>query len=92
MKKQYALSAETVDLSAEDLEVRNVGWMVTFPSEMISVLEAETTRSSDDSMFGLAAYIELWDLWMWLIVGLLLGCCIGPICLCLCRWGQGIDR
>lgn len=74
-----------MDLSPEDLVVRNVGWIVTFPSEMISVLEAETTRSSDDTMIGLAAYIDLWDLWMWLVMGLLLGCCIGPFCLCLFR-------
>lgn len=73
-----------MDLSAEDIVVRNVGWIVTFPSE-ISVLEAETTGSSDDAMIGVAAYVDLWDLWMWLVMGLLLGCCIGPICLCLCR-------
>lgn len=82
---QYATSAETVDLSAAEVVVATLGWIVTFPSEGSSTQDATSANDSGGLAVDLAEESDLWAWWVWLIYGLLMLCCLMPLCCFLCR-------
>ena len=79
---QYATSVETIDLSAADIVVATQGWIVTFPSEESST---QDTTPASGLAGDLAEESDLWAWWVWLIYGLLVACCLLPLCCFLCR-------
>eukprot|EP00752_Nemacystus_decipiens_P002102 g2010.t1 len=81
---EYGGGPETVELSAADIVVPNVGWLVTFPAEETVAQETNTARSSDGLAMGLGSDHGLWVWWVWLIYALLVACCLVPLC-CLLR-------
>lgn len=82
---QYAPSVETVDLSAADVVVATLGWIVTFPSEVSSTPDTVPASGSGGLAVDLAEETDLWAWWVWLIYGLLVACCLMPLCCFLCR-------
>ena len=69
-----------MELSAADVVVPNVGWLVTFPAEETVAQETNTARSSDGLAMGLGSDDGLWVWWVWLIYALLVACCLVPLC------------
>ncbi len=82
---QYAAEPETVELSAADIIVPTVGWIVVFPAEETVAQETRSASSSGGLVMGLVDDHGLWVWWVWLIYALLLACCMVPLCCCLCR-------
>ena len=82
---QYATSVETVDLSAADVVVATLGWIVTFPSEASTTQDTTPASNSGGLAVDLAEESDLWAWWVWLIYGLLVACCLMPLCCFLCR-------
>lgn len=79
-----AAEAETVELSATDIVVPTVGWIVVFPTEE-TVAQETSASSSGGLVMGLVDDNGLWVWWVWLIYALLVACCLVPLCCCLCR-------
>lgn len=69
-----------MELSAADIVVATVGWIVTFPAEESFVQETATAGSSDGLAMGLSSDSSLWVWWVWLLYLLLVACCLVPLC------------
>ncbi|CAN0328466.1 unnamed protein product, partial [Hapterophycus canaliculatus] len=85
INNEYAGETETVELSAADIVVPTVGWIVTFPAEESVAQDTATAGSSDGLAMGLTGDSGLWVWWVWLIYALLVACCLMPLCCLLWR-------
>lgn len=74
-----------MDLSAVDIVVPTVGWIVTFPSEENMQEEVAVAGDSDGMVIGVVSASEMWAWWVWLIFALLVLCCLLPLCFFMCR-------
>lgn len=68
-----------MDLSAADIVVTTLGWIVTFPSEASSTQDTAASESGGLAV-DLAEESDLWAWWVWVIYGALVACCLLPLC------------
>lgn len=82
---QYTGATDSVELSAKEIVVPVVGWIVTFPSESASTQKAPAEGNSSGVVAGIQSDFAMWSWWVWLIYALLLACIVLPICCIICR-------
>lgn len=74
-----------VDLSASDIVVPTVGWIVTFPSKDAIERQTATEGYANGIASGIEGDYGIWALWMWLLFVLLVLCCLLPLCYLMCK-------
>lgn len=84
LSTQYVNDASTVDLSADDIVVPTVGWVVTFPSEDV-VVRTAAEGNANGIASGIQGDYGMWAWWVWLLFALLVLCCLLPLFYLLCR-------
>lgn len=77
---QYKNGGVAVDLSASDVTVPVVGWIVTFPGESSTIQNAGAEGQSGWIGSVIEGEYWLWGWWIWIFYGTLLACCLLPLC------------